>query len=439
MGVDIARETALKALVNIIEKKGYSNLVLDDYLKDKALKPLDRAFVSEIVYGTIRFLKKIDFLISHFSKVRLKKISPWIMNILRMGVYQIVFMKVPVSASCNESVKLGKRYGHNASAGFINGLLRNLAKNYEGVDINNVEDRFSFEKWMVDKWILDFGEEFTFDLLESLNKKTSTCIRINTLKTDTKSFKERLKMKEKIFSDGKFLEQALYINNISVEELEGFKEGEFYVQDESSMICSNIVDPKEGQLILDVCSAPGGKASHMASIMKNKGKIIACDIHPHRTRLIEENFKRLGVDIGSVKILDALEFNSEFEKKFDKVLVDAPCSGLGIIRRKPEIKWEKTKEDLDKISKLQLKMLKNASQYVAQGGELIYSTCTMNKQENEQVVERFLNEQDYFKPKDITENLPQGLKPRKRDEHFITLYPNLDEVDGFFISKLVRL
>jgi 16S rRNA (cytosine967-C5)-methyltransferase len=439
MAVDRVREKALRVMVEVMEKKAYSNLALDDVLKDHRLKDLDKAFISELVYGTLRFLKTLDRMISHFSKIKLKKISPWILNILRMGVYQILYMRVPSSAACDESVNLARRFGHHASAGFVNGILRNVVKNHEKVPIDTLEDQYSFPEWLVQKWMEDFGENFTVDLMKALNQRPEITIRGNLLKIDLERLKEELKKEGVSFEKGKYIEEALTIKGAAIENLASFTQGYFYVQDESSMIAVKVLDPKPGEKVLDVCAAPGGKASYSASLMNNKGSLLAGDIHPHRVLLLEENFKRLGVQIAKTQVIDGTFYLDSFKDQFDKVLADVPCSGLGIIRRKPEIKWEKTKEDVANITEIQKKILQNASSYVRLGGVLVYSTCTLNKEENENIVEAFLQENQNFIPDPLHPYLPKDLEVQEKQQHHITLYPNIQGVDGFFISRLKRV
>jgi 16S rRNA (cytosine967-C5)-methyltransferase len=439
MAVDRVREKALRVMVEVMEKKAYSNLALDDVLKDYRLKDLDKAFISELVYGTLRFLKTLDRMISHFSKIKLKKISPWILNILRMGVYQILYMRVPSSAACDESVNLARRFGHNASAGFVNGILRNVAKNHEMVPLDTLEDQYSFPEWLVQKWVEEFGENFTVDLMKALNQRPEITIRGNLLKIDLERLKEELKKEGVSFENGKYIEEALTIKGADIDNLASFTQGYFYVQDESSMIAVKVLDPKPGEKVLDVCAAPGGKASYSASLMNNKGSLIAGDIHPHRVLLLKENFKRLGVQIAKTQVIDGTFYLDSFQDQFDKVLADVPCSGLGIIRRKPEIKWEKTKEDVAKITEIQKKILQNVSSYVRLGGVLVYSTCTLNKEENENIVEAFLQENQNFIPDPLHPYLPKDLAVQEKQQHHITLYPNIHGVDGFFISRLKRV
>jgi 16S rRNA (cytosine967-C5)-methyltransferase len=438
MGMDRARQTALNILMKVLEKGGYSHLVLDEALKDSRLKPLDRTFATELVYGTIRHLKTLDHYIAAFSKLPLKKISKPVLNILRMGVYQILFMRVPASAAVNESVELGKRYGHKASAGFVNALLRKVANEHTHVAPQKLQDQYSFPSWMIQMWQEQLGEDFTRALMEGLNQKPKTTIRVNTLKTDILSVKDVFTKNGIAWEEGRFVKEALIIKESGIETLEGFREGLFTVQDESSMMAGQLLDPKPMDTVLDICAAPGGKSAYMASLMGNKGSLLSADLHPHRVELLKKNLERLGVCMAKTQVMDAMVYQPTLCDQFDKVLVDVPCSGLGVIRKKPEIKWEKSKEDVVALSELQYRILKTVSNYVKVGGSLVYSTCTINRDENEHVVDLFLKEHPSFDKEDIRYLLPKGVFTDEKPHHFVTLYPHLHGVDGFFIAKIKR-
>jgi len=447
-GIDAAREAALKILYDINEKGAYSNISINRHFSIGKLKEIDKAFATELVYGTIKWKLTIDWIIEQFSKVKISKISPWIMNILRMGVYQLLFVdKVPATAACNESVKLAKRYGHAASSGYVNAVLRNIARNKNKIEypdrnsdaLRFLSIKYSHPEWMVKKWVDLFGIDFTEELLESNNEVPELTVRVNTLKTTKDELAENLKVSGYEVENGRYMEQALIIKNPrSISDMESFKKGHFQVQDESSMLVSQILDPKPGELVMDVCSAPGGKATHIAELMKNEGCVIARDIHEHKIKLINDAINRLGLDIVKTELFDATIPDERYREKADKVLVDAPCTGLGIIRRKPDIKWERTEADLAEIVKLQKKILRAASTYVKPGGTLVYSTCTINPEENELVVKDFMRSDSSFKLVDITQYLPRSLYKADAVNGYIQLFPNTDKVDGFFIARMVK-
>ncbi len=446
MKLDLPRETALKILYEINKSGAYSNIALNKNLEDNKLSNLDRAFITELVYGNLKRKLTIDYIIDQFSSVKIKKLSPWILNILRLGVYQLVFMdKIPESAACNESVNLAKRYGHSASSRYVNAVLRNVARSkgkLEYPDKNKdlttyLSIKYSHPEWMVKSWLIRFGESFTEELLKSNNETAPLTVRINTLKTNREELQTELRKEGFETEPARYIKNALTINNpTSITKMEAFVKGLFQVQDESSMMVAQILDPKPGELVIDVCSAPGGKATHLAELMQNKGEVVARDVHEHKIKLIKEASERLGIDIISSEVFDALEQDSNLSGKADRVLVDAPCTGLGIIRRKPDIKWTRSANDLTEIVKLQEKILKSSSSYVKPGGVLVYSTCTIEPKENEEQVNKFLQANREFELEDISEFIPEGLIKATAKEGYIQLYTNTDGVDGFFISKM---
>jgi 16S rRNA (cytosine967-C5)-methyltransferase len=448
MVVDLPREIALKILFDVSEKDAYSNISLNKHLEAHDLKKVEKAFITELVYGTIQWRLTIDYIIQKFSSVKLKKISPWILNIMRLGVYQIIYLdKVPESAACNESVSLSKKYGHSASSRFVNAVLRNIIRNKENIEYPDRETdfekflsvKYSHPEWLVKNWVKRFGNDFTESLLISNNKLPDFSIRVNTLKITKDQLIEQFNQNEIEFKKAKYIDEALILQNPSgISKMDEFKKGYFAIQDESSMLVARILDPKPGELVIDVCSAPGGKTTHIAQLMGNTGTVISRDLHMHKINLINEAVKRLGINIVRAEQFDATVLDENYIKKADRVLVDAPCTGLGIINRKPDIKWSKTLEDKKEITKIQLKILKTASEYVKYGGTLVYSTCTIEWDENEGIVREFLSDKNEFYLEDITSNISPKIEKATAKEGFIQLFPNIDDVDGFFIAKLKR-
>lgn len=448
MMVDKARETALKILYDINDKGAYSNISLNKYLNAQELRDIDRSFITDIVYGTMNRRLTVDYFIEKYSSIKIKKLSPWILNILRMGIYQLLFTdRIPVSAACNESVRLAKKYGHMASSKYVNAVLRNIARNKDNLPYPDKDSdlltylsvKYSHPQWMVEEWLKRFGEEFTEELLKANNSIPLFTVRVNTLKISKDSLAEILEKDGFEIENGKYLEEALIIKNpVSVQKMEAFKKGYFQVQDESSMLVAKVLDPKPGETVLDVCSAPGGKSTHIAQLMNNKGTVISRDIHEHKIKLIDEAKKRLGLDIIKTEVFDAVTLDDGLIEKADRVLVDAPCTGLGIIRRKPDIKWSRNSGDKKEITELQERILSTASKYVKKGGVLVYSTCTVEPEENEETVERFIKNNGDFYLEDITPLVPKTLKKESLIKGYLQLYPNIDGVDGFFISRMVR-
>lgn len=416
-----SRETAMKVLYEIEYEGAYSNMALKKALRNGEISHRDKAFITHLVYGVTDKKLTLDYIISKFSKIKLKKISKYILIILRMGVYQIKFMdKVPESAAVNECVKLARRYGHSASAGFVNGMLRNVVRidiEYPKDKIKYMSVKYSVPLWLCKKWINDFGYEFTNELLKSFEQSARVCVRPNTLKITAQ------RLSDKLNDEGNKAEvknNLVYIKGLDIGNDELYKKGYYTVQDEAAYTAGKVLAPKVGETIIDMCAAPGGKTTHLAELMCNKGEIFAFDIHEHKIEIIQKNAERLGISIIKTEISDGSVFNEKYAERADKILCDVPCSGLGIIRRKPEIKWNRN--ETDDFHSLQEQILLNASRYLKRGGELVYSTCTINKEENEEVTSGFLNENSNF------EKLYEK-----------TFYPHIDNTDGFYICKIKRI
>lgn len=432
-----ARDLAMHILYDIEYNGAYSNMALKNaFLKNRDLSSVDKGFVTHLVYGVVSRKLTLEYIISQYSKIKLKKISKYILIILKIGIYQLKFMdKVPESAAVNESVKLAKRYGHGASAGFVNGLLHTVIRNdvkYPDDDILRLSYEYSYPEKLLRSWCADFGFDFTKELISKMNEDAKITLRVNTTKTTA----EELIKNNKNFKISPLYKDALICDGFDVGNSEIYKSGKVIAQDISAMMASLVLSPKSSEKVLDICAAPGGKTTHIAQLMKNKGEVVACDVHEHKIKLIEENAKRMGLDIITPKLMDATKYNFEFCEQFDKVIADVPCSGFGIIRRKPDIKWKD--ENLDEICAIAKEILTNASKYVRIGGELVFSTCTINKEENEGRLKEFLKDNKNFETVDITEYLPLELRHETTKDGYVTFYPNTDSVDGFFIAKMKR-
>ncbi len=401
-----SRENAFVILENIFESRLFANLALKKYLKCDS--KTEKAFATEIVYGVMRYKTRIDYAIDLFCELKNSKVR----NILRVGVYQLLYMsRVPASAACSETVKIAKKYA-NSFSGMVNAVMRKVSQG-NIVFPDTLEIKYSFPEEIIAVFKRSLGEEKLEGVLEALNTNKGLSARVNTLKSDTQSF-------EKIL-DEKNIE---YIKNgdcYSIKKAgdclqEEFCSGLFTWQGAASVKAAKLLGPVKGDRVLDLCAAPGGKSCLMAELMENEGEIISCDLHMHRTKLIENTAQRLGVNIIKTSQNDASVFNEQLGV-FDKVLADVPCSGLGIIAKKPDIKW--AEHDFDSLAALQFKILKNAVKYVKNNGYIVYSTCTLNKTENENVVKRLLNEN----------------KEVVLDSDFITVMPD-DLNDGFFMCRL---
>ncbi|AYO30405.1 16S rRNA (cytosine(967)-C(5))-methyltransferase RsmB [Biomaibacter acetigenes] len=443
-----ARELAIEILIDS-QQGSYSNLALNKYLTQD-IPAIDRAFVTELVYGVLKYRMKLDYIISQFSKIELSKMSWPVLNTLRIGIYQLMFLdKVPVFAAVNESVNLAKKMENPGAARFVNAVLRNIVRNKNVITYPDpvrhpqefLSIYYSFPKWMVERWIKLYGFDFTRDLCEAFNQKPRVCIRINTLKTNKEKLKSTLESEGVKVIPGVMFEEAFYIEDIpQLKQLKSFHDGLFQPQDESSMIAARALGVRSGDMVLDVAAAPGGKTTHIAQIMANKGSITAWDIHPHRVELIKETCRRLGTTIVDAQVRDSRLKDKDMHNKFDKVLVDAPCSGLGVIRRKPDIKWSKKPEDISVLTTEQQRILEVCSQYVKLNGILVYSTCSIEPEENQQIVEAFLENNGNFVYDDMRPYLPEKLAMELKEPYgWIQLYPNIHKVDGFFVARLKRV
>ena len=438
------REIVLDMLCEICEKGAYSHIVLRQTLrKYQYLDKRDRAFMTRITEGTIENRILLDYIIDTFSNVKVKKMKPLIRNLLRMSVYQIMFMdSVPVSATCNEAVKLAIKRSFGQLKGFVNGVLRAVIRNKENIKLPNASENlveylhvvYSIPVWIVEQLIVQYGAEETSIMIKSLsNHKESICVRANTSKDTLENIIKKLEEDGIKVSKSQVYEKCLYLENVDyLENTEAFTDGLISVQDLSSMLVAVIANPKQGDLCMDLCAAPGGKALHLFELMNGNGKVIARDISDYKIELIEENIARTEADVFDATILD-----EEYVEKADIVVADLPCSGLGIIGKKSDIKYNITKEAQKDLVKLQRDILKNAWQYVKVGGTLIYSTCTLNKEENIDNV-RFIEENYPLKLVDISTYVPEGFCANTAKDGYIQMLPGIDGTDGFFISRFER-
>lgn len=443
--MESGRELAIKILNRIQNEGAYSTLAVKKALEDKSERK-DSGFIRELVYGVLENQRLIDEIVKESSSVKIRKIHPIILIILRTAIYQLLFMDtVPESAIVNEAVNLAKKYGHRGTTGFVNGLLRGVSSKkayFKSEEYMSQECelgiRYSHPDYLVALWRTQYGLEFTKDLLKANNSVPPFTIRNNTLKIDSTDLISILEAEGYETEPGKYSKDCIIIKNPrSMTRLSAYTDGLFTIQDEASMLVTEVLNAQKDSLILDVCSAPGGKATHIAQWIGDKGTIIARDIYPHKLKLIEELSLRLGIKSIKSEIWDAKEPDDKLKYKVDYCLVDAPCSGLGLIRRKPDIKWTRTSEELIELSRLQTIILKTASNYIKPGGTLVYSTCTINRQENLDVITNFLRESTDFRLVPI--ELANGVKiSATQDNGYLELYPNIHGTDGFFMAKMVR-
>ncbi len=441
-----AREVALKIIYQVNEEDAFSNLVLDNELKRSGLDKRDRALVTQLSYGVIRRRNTLDWIINHFANRKVKKMTPWVRNALRLGLYQIRFLdKIPAPIACNETVEVAKEYCNRGAIKFVNGILRSIVRGLDEIKypslkrdpVQHIRYKYSYPQWLVERWIKEFGIEKTIEICINLNQIPPTVIRTNTLKATREELLENLNGQGVSAEEIREVKEAIdLISYSAIEKLDSFKRGEFQVQGLSSMLVGHIVEPNQDDLVIDLCSAPGGKATHLAQLMKNRGQIYAVDIYEHKLGLIKDNCSRLGIN--NVTTFCKAGQEIEFDNKADKILVDAPCSGLGIIAKKPEIKWQKKPQDLVQLQELQLSLLANATKLVKRGGEIIYSTCTFTPEENREVINRFLDEFSGFEICDLNSKAELfGVKEYVAD-NYLQLLPDDRAFEGFFIAKLIK-
>ena len=406
-----ARKTAVKVLVKIEKEGTYSNLGVAEALKNSELNLQDKSLATAIIYGVLDRKITLDYILSKFLKTPINKTEPFTLMVLRSALYQIKYMdKIPESAAVNEAVKIMKSSKFSRNSGFVNGVLRSVLRTEveipKGDSAEDLSVRYSCPLWIVESFLKDYGLADTKALLEESLKPAPTVLRINTVKADISEIEKEYEIKENSIE----LTKGIDISNSEL-----YKKGLVYAQDYASQRAVEILSPKSGDRVLDVCSAPGGKAFTMANLMGNKGEILACDLYPHRVELIERTAKRLGLDIIKTAVADATRYNPKLGE-FDCVLCDVPCSGLGVIRRKPEIKYNAL-PCLEELKNIQLSILRNAVKYLKKGGKLLYSTCTLRREENEKLVISFQKEYN-----DLC----------KVYEH--TFMPHKDGTDGFYCA-----
>jgi 16S rRNA (cytosine967-C5)-methyltransferase len=418
------RALALDCLMEIMEEDKYSHLVLREVLDKYAyLEKQERAFLTRLVEGTIERLLQMDDIIDTYSKVKVKKMKPLIRNLLRMSVYQIYYMdSVPDSAVCNEAVKLARKRGFSQLSGFVNGVLRTVARNRQPLTYPDLSRRYSVPEWIISQWEKQFGTEKTEDILKHFEEKAPITIRVNTEKTTPEALLAELREQGVTASESGVLPYALVIDRFdSIQRLPAFAEGKFYVQDVSSMMVAETAAPKEGDYIIDVCAAPGGKSTHLAEMLHGTGHVEARDLTDYKVGLIQENIDRHGLSNMSAARQDATVADPESVEKADILICDLPCSGLGVMGRKKDIRYKMTPEKEQALAELQRTILDTVYTYVREGGSLIYSTCTIHEAENEENVRWFLQQHPEFSLISMKQMLPGEAG-----------------ADGFFIAKLVR-
>lgn len=451
-----AREVALHTLIKVAESGAFSNLQLNRSLQEAQLSRQDAALATELVYGTIQRQRTLDYRLSGLVSKGLDKLTPWVHQLLRMSAYQLLFLdRVPAHAAVNEAVAIAKRRGHAGISGMVNGVLRNMERQLavmkgearEKDPVKRIGITHSYPDWLVERWIETYGEEAAEAICASGNEPPHASIRINRLQATRDEAIRMLADAGLEASPSKLAEGGIVVRgggNLALSE--GYGKGLWTMQDESSMLVAEVCAPAPGMTVMDCCAAPGGKTTHLAEIMGDQGRVVANDVHPHKRKLIEEQGERLHLRSIEAVTGDAGVLTERHgEGGFDLVLLDAPCSGLGVIRRKPEIKWTKSLEDIHSIAGLQRSLLAEASRLVRPGGRLVYSTCTIERAENELQIEAFLRENDRFEldpewPAEVLAPLRQaGVIGDEPFKGAVQLLPQQFGSDGFYIARLKRV
>ena len=421
-------------LISKVDNGAYSNIVLNDAFREFFLSPKEKAFMTEIFYGVIRNKKFLDYIIEKYTKDIRKE---WIRNLLRISIYQITFMDSDDKGVVWEATELAKKYSIAISK-FINGTLRNYLRNKdlelkELYDKKNYEVLYSIPKWFCDVLEKQYGNDNLKQAITSLKKIPYLSVRVNKLKYSEEEFEEFLK--EKDIQIIKKVDTVYYVNSGLIINSEEFKTGKIIAQDASSYLAAKNLGAMPNELVLDICAAPGGKTAVLAEEMKNSGEVIAIDIHQHKIKLIDTNMKKLGIDIVKAIVMDARNVNKQ-GRKFDKILVDVPCSGYGVIRKKPEILYSKNRENIEELAKLQLEILNSAADILKDGGELIYSTCTITDKENTNNIKKFLEERKEFKVEKLY--IPENILGDYDNLGGFCINYKEEIMDNFYIIKLKK-
>jgi 16S rRNA (cytosine967-C5)-methyltransferase len=437
------RGIAVKILNRIERTDSYLDKLLDVELNSGELNDLDKRFLTELTHGVVRWKTRLDFIIEQFCKNKFAMQDPNIRNAMRVALYQILFLsKIPHAAAVNEAVEFVKKIRGQKAANLVNAVLRNIIRNlnklptpdHETDPVQYLSIMYSHPSWMVKRWVDRYGLYETEQLLSANNERPTIVVRANTLKTTADELVKLFEERNIRNTRSKYLENFIKVGHLSgIYNLDLFEKGYFSVQDESSGLVVKLLDPKPGETVIDLCSAPGGKTTFIGELMKNQGKIIAVDKYEHRLNLVKQSCERLGVENVEFIPKDALEVEVE---PADKVLVDAPCSGLGVIQKKPDIKWQRELSDIRNLAKTQIELLEKASKLVKNGGVIVYSTCTIEPEENIEVVKEFLSRHPEFKIDDARNYLPSDIV---NGEGCMETYPHKHDMDGGFAVRLIKV
>lgn len=451
MGNLTPRNLALRAL-NRFDVEGsipqyHLEQIFSRYLEVSAK---DKALAVHLTNGVLRWRRRLDWIVEQYVSFPFQKIEPDILNILRIALYQLFFMdRIPDSAAVNEAVNQAKSSGRPHLARFVNGILRQIIRERDEIAFPRKGDDpiryysviYSYPEWLVRKWVDELGEDFASDLMEASNQIPDLVVRVNTLKTDRKTLMAELEREGVSCSPTRFSPVGIHINELNgpVTDLAAFQKGLFQVQGEAAQICTHLLRASEGELVLEVCAGVGGKASHLGEQVGPRGTVIALDKKRGSLLRLIGTCNRLGIQRVYPMVADAaVSMEGLFSRRFPKILVDSPCSGLGIISKHPDIKWTRTEEDVDELSELQAKILANSAELLAPGGVLLYVTCTISRQENEDIVENFLQTYPRIELRNLKETAPEWATELVDEEGFFRSFPNLHGIEGFFAAMFIN-
>ncbi|NLB74223.1 MAG: 16S rRNA (cytosine(967)-C(5))-methyltransferase RsmB [Firmicutes bacterium] len=450
-GPESAREAALLALMEIDRKNAYARQARDRILHSGDLAMRDRAFCTQLIFGVTKHRKTVDHIIDTFSTRRVRKMDPVTRNTLRLGIYQIHYLdEIPKHAVVYECVALARKHAHPGSAGFVNAVLRSALRNPGAIrfpdfakdPVSYISLKHSHPEWLVSRWIKRLGPEETERLCQANNEEPPLTIRTNTLKIARWDLILRLGHEGFEAIPSHLVDEAIEIRNTGdLFSHELHLGGMFMAQDIASMLVSYVLSPEPNENVMDLAAAPGGKATHIAQLMGDTGQVIACDVHEHRLDLIRQNLQHLAITSVMPILCDSRRLPDDIRTmKFDKVLLDAPCSGTGVLRRRADLRWQRTDEDLRGLVALQRELLESAACLVKPGGALVYSTCSIEPEENAELISRFLSEHPEFSKDRAEPYLPAGFRTAfpEQGKPFVNTYPHIHEIDGFFIARLIH-
>lgn len=437
-----SRETALDVLLDYSRRDAFVPLLLSSRLSTSGLDRRDRAFTTELVQGTIRMKGTLDWALSAFSSRPLETLDGQVLWLLRLAAYQVLFTRVKDYAACDTAADIAGRRSGKGAASYVNGVIRALVRGKESLVYPNprtepvryLETRYSHPGWIVEMWIRELGFELTEEICRADNRKVTLCVRANLLKVEREELARRLRDGGFEVEPSKLVPEGLLVGGGgNPAEMPEYDEGLFSVQDQGSIVVGYALDLEPGMEVLDACAAPGGKANHAAELMGNRGRVLAVDTNEQRLAIVDRAAHRLGNTIVKTLQMDATRMPGRIEEGFDRVLVDAPCTGLGTLARRPDVRWRKRPSDVERLPELQGSLLRSSAKMVRPGGLLVYSTCTISRRENEDAVERFMRENTGFTARDVS-----GMVESGGGAPFLRLLPNPHGCDGMFIAVMER-